>query len=64
MVIFQTELDTEVIANLIARHHKDNIEDAIVRTLEDIKGTYGLIMMTTDMLIGARTLWSETPFPR
>ena len=60
-VIFQTELDTEVIANLIARHHKDNIEDAIVKTLDNIKGTYGLIMMTTDMLIGARDPFGVKP---
>ena len=60
-VIFQTELDTEVIANLIARNHKNDIEDAIVRTLNDIKGTYGLIMMTTDALIGARDPFGVKP---
>lgn len=53
-IIFQSQLDTEVIANLIARYHKDNVEDAIVNTLEDIVGTYGLIIMTTEKLIGAR----------
>lgn len=52
--IFQSGLDTEVIANLIARHHKDDVEDAIIRTLEDVIGTYGLIIMTTEKLIGAR----------
>ncbi len=52
--IFQSELDTEVIANLIARHHKDDLEDAIVKTLGDIVGTYGLIVMTTEKIIGAR----------
>lgn len=52
--IFQSELDTEVIANLIARYHKDNIEDAIIKALDDINGTYGLVIMTTDKLIGAR----------
>lgn len=60
-VIFQTELDTEVIANLIARNHKNDIEDAIVRTLNDIKGTYGLIMMTTNALIGARDPFGVKP---
>lgn len=52
--IFQSQLDTEVIANLIARYHKDDIEDAIVKTLESIIGTYGLVIMTNDKLIGAR----------
>lgn len=52
--IFQSQIDSEVIANLIARYHKDDIEEAIIKTLEDIKGTYGLIIMTSDELIGAR----------
>ena len=52
--IFQSQLDTEVIANLIARYHKDNVENAVVRALKDINGTYGLVIMTTDKLIGAR----------
>ncbi len=52
--IFQSELDTEVIANLIARYHKDDVEDAIVSALGDIVGTYGLIIMTREKLIGAR----------
>lgn len=52
--IFQSQLDTEVIANLIARYHKDNLEDAIVKTLESVVGTYGLVIMTSNKLIGAR----------
>lgn len=52
--IFQSQLDTEVIANLIARYHKDNVEDAIIKALDTVRGTYGLVMMTTDKLIGAR----------
>lgn len=52
--IFQSDLDAEVIANLIARYHKDNMEQAIINTLEDIVGSYALIIMTKDGLIGAR----------
>lgn len=59
--IFQSQLDTEVIANLIARYHKDSIEDAIVKTLKDIKGTYGFVLMTTDKLIGARDPFGVKP---
>ena len=59
--IFQSELDTEVIANLIARYHKDNIEDAIIKALDDINGTYGLVIMTTDKLIGARDQYGVKP---
>lgn len=59
--IFQSELDTEVIANLIARYHRDNIEDAIIKALDDINGTYGLVIMTTDKLIGARDQYGVKP---
>ncbi len=52
--IFQSDIDSEVVANLIARYHKDDIEDAVISTLKDIVGTYGLILMNKDMLIGAR----------
>lgn len=59
--IFQSQLDTEVIANLIARYHKDNIEDAVIKALDTINGTYGLVMMTTDKLIGARDPYGVKP---
>ncbi|MBU5436440.1 amidophosphoribosyltransferase [Tissierella sp. MSJ-40] len=59
--IFQSDLDTEVIANLIARYHKDNIEDAVLKALEDVKGSYGLVIMTTDRLIGARDSYGIKP---
>lgn len=52
--IFQSELDTEVIANLIARYHKEELEDAIIKTLEKIVGTYGLVIINSEMLIAAR----------
>lgn len=52
--IFQSDLDAEVIANLIARYHKDDVEDALVKALEAIVGSYVLVMMTNDRLIGVR----------
>lgn len=59
--IFQSQLDTEVIANLIARYHKDNLEEAIIKTLESIVGTYGLVIMTSEKLIGARDPYGVKP---
>lgn len=52
--IFQTDLDTEVIANLIARYHKDDFNEAIIRTLEEVKGSYAMVAMTNDRMIAAR----------
>ncbi|WP_245156614.1 amidophosphoribosyltransferase [Clostridium aminobutyricum] len=54
-VIFQTTIDSEVIAALIARHIKDHtIEEAITKTLEVVKGAYALVITCGDKLIGVR----------
>ena len=52
--IFQSDIDAEIIANLIARYHKDDVNEAVIKALDEIKGSYALIIMTTDRLIGAR----------
>jgi len=52
--IFQSELDGEVIANLIARNHKDDIEQAVIKTLHQVSGSYSLVIMTSEKLIAAR----------
>ena len=51
--IFQTTLDTEVIASLIARSGKEMTE-AIQAAMKQIKGSYALVVMTKDKLIGVR----------
>ncbi|SDZ33429.1 amidophosphoribosyltransferase [Proteiniborus ethanoligenes] len=53
-VVFQTTNDCEVMANMIARYHKDEIEKAINRVMEVFKGSYALVLMTNDKLIGVR----------
>lgn len=60
-VIFQTSSDTEIIANLIARYHKDDIEQAIMRAVRDIKGSHSLVIMTNDRLIGVRDPYGIKP---
>ncbi len=52
--IFQSDLDTEVIANLLAKYHKEELNDAVIKTLDKIIGSYGLVMMTNERIIGAR----------
>lgn len=59
--IFSTTIDTEVIANLIARFHSDDIEEAIIKTLKVIKGSYALVLMTVDRLIGVRDPYGIRP---
>lgn len=52
--IFATTIDSEVIANLIARNYSLGYRDAIVKTLEKIEGAYALVITCEDKLIGVR----------
>ncbi|MCK9445875.1 glutamine--fructose-6-phosphate transaminase (isomerizing) [bacterium] len=55
--IFKSETDTEVIAHLIEKYYVSNLEEAVSKALGDIRGTYGLAVITTkepDKLVAAR----------
>ncbi|MGI6066503.1 MAG: amidophosphoribosyltransferase [Bacillota bacterium] len=52
--VFQTTTDSEVIVNLIARYGQGSIEEALMKTVIDIKGAYSLLVMTENQLIGVR----------
>ncbi|RDU23913.1 amidophosphoribosyltransferase [Anaerosacchariphilus polymeriproducens] len=54
--IFQTTIDTEVIAYYIARERLNSktVEEAVGRAMDKIKGAYSLIVMSPRKLIGAR----------
>jgi len=52
--IFQTTIDSEIIASLIARNGQNGILSAIENTMGLIKGSYAMILMTEDKLIGIR----------
>lgn len=54
--IFQTTIDTEVIAYIIAgeRVEAHSIEEAVSRALPKIQGSYSLIVMSPQKLIAAR----------
>jgi amidophosphoribosyltransferase len=51
---FETTTDTEVIASLIEVSKADNIEDAIKEAVGKIKGSFSLLVLTKDKLIGVR----------
>ncbi len=59
--IFQTDLDSELIANLIARTGKKDIVEAVELVLKDIEGSYALVIMTKDKLIAARDSYGIKP---
>jgi amidophosphoribosyltransferase len=53
-VTFETSTDTEVIASLIENSTKDDIEDAVDEAISKIKGSYSLVILTRDKLMGIR----------
>ncbi len=54
--IFQTTIDSEVIAYHIARErvNTDSVEAAVSLAMEKLKGAYSLVIMSPSKLIGAR----------
>ncbi|RKD23655.1 amidophosphoribosyltransferase [Caminicella sporogenes DSM 14501] len=52
--IFQTSIDSEVIANLIAKYYKLGYKEAIIRASKEIKGAFALAIICEGKLIGVR----------
>ena len=61
--IFQTTIDSEVIAYHIARERLNSktVEEAVGRAMKKIKGAYSLIVMSPRKLIGARDPFGFKP---
>ena len=46
---FETETDTEVVAHLVEREtRKDGLEQAVRRALKQVRGLFGLVLLTAD----------------
>jgi amidophosphoribosyltransferase len=52
--IFQTTMDSEVIVHLLARTKNGDVKHWFERVLTELRGSYSLIFLLEDMLIGAR----------
>lgn len=61
--IFQTTTDTETIAYHIARErvHTNSVQEATVRALKKVIGSYSLVVASPRKLIGARDPWGFRP---
>ena len=59
--IFQTSVDTEVILNLIARMSARGLDEAIVRMMQTVRGSYALVLLTERALIGIRDPYGIRP---
>jgi len=60
-VVFQTTTDSEVVANMIARHSTGDLLKSIKNVTEIIKGAYALVIMTDKELIGVRDNFGLRP---
>ena len=53
-VLFRTEADSEVLLAMIARKAAKGLESAVTEAMSAVKGSYALVMLVGDKLIGAR----------
>jgi len=54
---FVSECDSEVLSHLIEKYFQGNLEDAVRRALREVRGTYGLVAMSSqdpEKLVAAR----------
>lgn len=59
--VFQSTIDSEIIVNLIARYGQSTIEEALMKCMIDIKGSYSLVVMTEKKIIGVRDPFGNRP---
>jgi len=59
-MLFQTDVDSEALMHLIARH-PIGLEDSVRAMMEDVVGSYALVMLTPGRLMGMRDPWGIRP---
>jgi len=59
--LFQTTMDSEVIAHLLAHSKKEDYKDLIVDAVSHLEGAYSLVLMLNDILIGCRDSFGWRP---
>ncbi|MDD5166423.1 MAG: class II glutamine amidotransferase, partial [Candidatus Omnitrophica bacterium] len=59
--LFQTTMDSEIIAHLLAHSQNKDIKDTVIWSLSKLEGAYSLVLMVNDILIGARDTFGWRP---
>lgn len=59
--VFQSTIDSELIVNLIAHYGQNPIEESLMKCMIDIKGSYSLVVMTEQKLLGVRDPFGNRP---
>lgn len=52
--IFQTTMDSEIVLHLTAKGMKNGLEQAMINTMDTVKGAYSMVIMAEDTLIAVR----------
>ena len=59
--IFQTTMDSEIIAHLLVKSKKKDVESSVVEALSQLEGAYSFILISNGSLIGARDPYGFRP---
>jgi len=59
--LFQTTMDSEIIAHLLAHSKELDFKDKIMWALSNLEGAYSLVLMINDILIGIRDPYGFRP---
>jgi len=59
--IFQTTMDSEIIAHLLAHSPTKDAKEAITWSLSKMEGAYSLVLLLNDILVGARDPFGWRP---
>ena len=52
--LFQTTMDSEIVLHLVARNMSEGLEQAMLTTMQQIKGAYSMVLLTDDSLMAVR----------
>jgi len=60
-VVFQTDSDSELFVCILAQASSDNLIEGILKTMDEVRGAYSLIIMTEKQLYGIRDPFGVRP---
>jgi amidophosphoribosyltransferase len=59
--IFQSTMDSEVIAHLLVNPKSGDVQENVIQALSQLEGAFSLVLMVNDLLIGARDPYGWRP---
>jgi amidophosphoribosyltransferase len=59
--IFQTTMDSEIVAHLLAKANAKSVKESVAWALSQLEGAYSIVLMMNEYLIGARDPYGWRP---